>query len=108
MAVQLTLNQKLWTSGSKNERYSVSHDGYKVKVMPLDWRQEIRKLFPHGSPNRSLRSAVFKKLGVKMNAGGELFVPWEYTQKTGRKTFRGLSFKQIADIQRRCSLGTYK
>jgi len=105
----IQINRKAWTSGTgKNERYQVTHDGSKVKVIPLDWSSVQWKIFPKGSPNISLRHAVFKKLGIGMNSGGEIFVPWEYMKKTGRKTFRGMSFGQISDIQRKCGQGTYR
>ena len=98
---KITIPRKSWTSGTGRTALLVSHDGRRVKIVPADWDAMTRKMFPQGSPNWSLRSAIFKKLGLEMSAGGTMFVPKAYTDKTGRSTFRGLTFKQISALQRK-------
>jgi hypothetical protein len=42
---------------------------------------------------------MLDKLGIESSATGQIFVPWQWTKKTGRKTFRGMTRKQIIKAQ---------
>ena len=42
---------------------------------------------------------MLRKLGIECGAGGQIFVPWQFTEKTGRKTFRGMTKAQIIKAQ---------
>ena len=44
---------------------------------------------------------MLNKIGIKANAGGNIFVPREYKKKTGRKTFRGMTKEQIKKAQKK-------
>jgi len=43
---------------------------------------------------------MLRKLGIEAGARGNIFVPWQYTKATGRKTFRGMTRKQIIKAQK--------
>ena len=102
MAAQtVVLSRSKWSSGTGLDSFLVSHDGRKVKIIPKEWDAKTRRAFPHGSPNYSLRHAIFNKLGLQMDSGGNLFVPRAYTERTGKTTFRGLSFRQVSALQKK-------
>jgi hypothetical protein len=44
---------------------------------------------------------MLKQLGIEFSATGQIFVPWQYKEKTGRKTFRGMTRKQIINAQKK-------
>lgn len=43
---------------------------------------------------------MLHKLGIEVSATGKLFVPWQWTKKTGRKTFKGMTKKKIIHAQK--------
>jgi hypothetical protein len=85
--------------------YMVNKGGkvYFYKLIP----ESYKKKFPKFKNNKYwilqgfYLSVGLRKLNVELSANGKtMFVPRAYTQKTKRKTFRGLTFKQISKIQK--------
>lgn len=80
-----------------NADYLVSHDGRKIKIVrktPLLGRKM-------DTPMWDLRQAVIKKLGVQMDGMGKMRLPIGFTQATGKRSFKGMTFAQIGRAQKK-------
>lgn len=83
--------------GSRGKRdewevYNRNGELYVVKYSPIGRRWLVSK-------QHIARGYMLRKLGIESNAGGGMFVPWQWAEKTGRKTFRGMTRKQIIKAQ---------
>jgi len=74
------------------EIYNKNGVAYAVKYSKVGRRWLISK-------DHVAMGYMLRKLGIEANARGGLYVPWQWTKKTGRKTFRGMTRTQIIKAQ---------
>jgi len=100
-AVKVRLSGYKGGSDYMNGLYHVAHNGLQLSIMPDSWLRNDkvsrikRQINPKGTPNINIRSAIAKKLGLRLNAGGGISPGYSMRKATGRKTFRGMTFAEI-------------
>jgi len=67
------------------------------KYSPTDWARLKKVTNDFEVKNLSLRKHIFNRFNLEMNAGGGLFMP----RDSPRKTFRGMTLKQVSAMQRK-------
>ena len=86
-----------------NGVYNVIHDGKNVIIFKKRknvrglTKEQIKILNKTPIKNLNIRDLIFKKLGLEMSAIGTMYVPRGYK----RRNFKGLTFKKIAEIQKK-------
>jgi len=75
------------------EIYNKNGKAYAVKYSPVGRRWLV-------SNQHIAMGYMLNKLGIEPSAAGTIFVPWQWTKKTGRKTFRGMTRSQIIKAQK--------